>query len=385
MTVQSQVSKFIPYQYDIFAGLDVDKKSMAVTFINHNKWLNSLRLPHSSEHLLNYVRKHFPEQRVAFTYEAGPTGFGLYDDLMAEGYPCLVVAPSMVPMAPGQRVKTNRLDSKKLSESLRGGQLRSIHVPATNYRELRHLVQLRDTHVRELTATKCRIKALLLYQGMPFPAADGRWSARVLGQLLELPCSKAVRFKLDYLIGSLHFHFNSAAAVQKEIRHFCNNDPELKQSIILLTTIPGIGWIVATHLVARLGDWREIDNVRSIASFLGLVSSEHSTGEKENRGAITRTGDSRLRNKLIQSAWVTINKDPELRAFYRRVYQRHAKKVAARKAIVAVARKLTTRIYAVLKQQRPFVLRPDISTAPLTNEETACLRERLDAAQNDQP
>ena len=154
-----------------------------------------------------------------------------------------------------------------------------------------------------------------------------------------------------------------------------------------ISTMPArlIGWIVATHLVARLGDWREIDNVRSIASFLGLVSSEHSTGEKENRGAITRTGDSRLRNKLIQSAWVTINKDPELRAFYRRVYQRHAKKVAARKAIVAVARKLTTRIYAVLKQQRPFVLRPDISTAPLTDEETACLRERLDAAQNDQP
>lgn len=385
MTGPASVSTFVPRNYEIFSGLDVDKGSIAVTFSDHNGLLNSLRLPYSSEQLLNYVRKHFPQQRVAFVYEAGPTGFGLYDDITAEGHPCLVVAPSMVPTAPGNRVKTNRLDSRKLSQGLRAGDLRGIHVPARPYRELRHLVQLRDTHVRQLSATKCRIKSLLLYEGIAFPDPAGRWSGRVLHELHELACTEAVRFKLDHLIGTLHFHFNSAAAVQKQIRRCCQNDPELRHSITLLKSIPGIGWIVAAHLVARLGDWREIDNVRSIAGFLGLVSSEHSTGAKENRGPITRAGDSRLRNKLIQSAWTSIGKDPELRTFYRRIYQRHAKKVAARKAIVAVARKLTTRIYAVLKQQRSFVIRPDTSTAPLTAEETASLRERLDAAQNEQP
>jgi transposase len=382
MTVQAQ--KFVPRNYDIFGGLDVDKKSIAVIFTDHERLMQSLRMPYSSEQLLQYVRKHYPEQRVAFVYEAGPTGFGLYDDLVAGGYPCLVVAPSMVPTAPGQRVKTNRLDARKLSENLRGGQLRSIHVPAPCYRELRHLVQLRDTHVSQVTATKCRIKALLLYEGIAFPGS-GQWSARVLLELAALPCSEAVHFKLEHLIGTLHFHFNSAATVQKQIRRYCQNDLELRQSITLLMSLPGIGWIVAAHLVARLGDWREIDNVRSIAAFLGLVSSEHSTGDKENRGRITRSGDSRLRNKLIQSAWVTIAKDPELRAFYRRIYARHPKKVAARKAIVAVARKLTTRIYAVLKEQRPFVLRPDSTTAPLTAEETAGPRERLDGQQTEQP
>jgi transposase len=164
----------------------------------------------------------------------------------------------MVPTAPGQRVKTNRLDSKKLSVGLRGGQLQSIHVPSPVYRELRHLVQLRDTQMRQLTATKCRIKSLLLYQGMTFPAEDGKWSRRVLRKLELVACSGAVRFKLDQLIGTLQFHFHSAATVQKEIRRFCQNDPELRQSIRLLTSIPGIGWIVASHLVARLGDWREI-------------------------------------------------------------------------------------------------------------------------------
>lgn len=385
MTVQAKTSGFIPRDYDVFGGLDVDKKSMAVVFADHEGLMRALRLPYSSRSLLNYVRKHFPEQRVAFAYEAGPTGFGLHDDLVANDYTCLVAAPSMVPRAPGQRVKTNRLDGKNLAENLRGGQLRNIHVPSRTYRELRHLVQLRDTHVAQLTATKCRIKALLLYEGIAFPDPQEKWSARALRELEMLPCSEAVRFKLNDLIDTLQFHFNSAALAQKQIRRYCQNDPELQQSLRLLKSIPGIGWIVATHLVARLGDPREIKNGRQIAAFLGIVSSEHSTGDKENRGPITRTGDSRLRNKLIQSAWTTIKKDPQLQAFYQRIYQRNPTKVAARKAIVAVARKLTTRIYAVLKEQRPYVLRPDSSPAPLTAEETVGPRGRLDGAQNDQP
>src|SRR5207249_10349133 len=134
-----------PLRY--FWGLDVAKKNMAVTFTDHEALMRSLRLPYSSAHLLHYVRKHFPDRRVAFVYEAGPTGFGLHDELVTAGYRCLVVAPSMVPTAPGDKVKTNRLDSRKLSVQLRGGELRSIHVPALRYRELRHLVQLRDTQV----------------------------------------------------------------------------------------------------------------------------------------------------------------------------------------------------------------------------------------------
>ena len=382
----TQLLKIVPREYEVFGGLDVDHHSIVATFADHGKLMQSLRLPYSARQLLNYVGKHFPGQRVAFAYEAGPTGFGLYDELVANQHSCLVVAPPMVPQVAGRKVKTNRLDSRKLATSLRGGELQSIHVPSGKYRELRHLVQLRDSQVKQLTATKCRIKALLLYEGIAFPADEGKekqWSAKVIDELLELPCSESVRFKLNQLIGTLHFHFNSAAAAQKQIRYFCKNDAELQQSSAWLKSLPGIGEIVATHLVARLGDPTLITNVRQIAGFLGLVSSEHSTGDKQNRGEITRAGDSRLRNKLIQSAWVAIRQDPELREFYSRVYQRHPRKVAARKAIVAVARKLTMRIYAVLKEQRPFVFRA-VDEAPLTTEETAGHRERLDGQQNEQ-
>src|SRR5213593_3038171 len=117
MTVPAQVFKIIPRHYDIFGGLDVAKKNMAVTFTDHEALMRSLRLPYSSAHLLHYVRKHFPDRRVAFVYEAGPTGFGLRDELVSAGYRCLVVAPE-----------------------------------------------------------------------------SSQWSARVLSELLELPCSPAVRF-----------------------------------------------------------------------------------------------------------------------------------------------------------------------------------------------
>jgi transposase len=384
MTIQRHTFRFIARDYDVFAGLDVDKKSMSVVFTDHQGGMRALRMAGQASPLVNYVRKHFPAQRVAFAYEAGPTGFGLHDELVRQAYTCVVAAPSKVPRVPGERVKTNRLDSRKLAESLRGGQLQSIHVPTRAYRDLRHLVQLRDTHVRELTASKLRIKSLLLYEGIPFPEPSEKWTARARRELQTLPCSETVRFKLDDLLETLHFHFQAAARATKQIRQYCLQDAKLQQSIAVLLSLPGIGWIVASHLVARLGDPQQIKNGKQIAGFLGMVSSEHSTGEKENRGEITRSGDSRLRNKLIQSAWTAIKKDPELRAFYRRIYQRHPKKVAARKAIVAVARKMTTRIYVVLKEQRPYVVRPHSSIAPLTAEETVGPRDRLDTAQNDQ-
>jgi transposase len=363
---------FIPRDYDIFAGLDVDKRSISVTFADHQALLKSLRMPYSVEHLLNHVRKHFPHQRVAFAYEAGPTGYGLYDGLEAQAYRCLIASPSMIPKAPGQRVKTNRLDSRMIAENLRGGQLKGIHVPSGVYRELRHLTQLRDSFVSEMVGMKLRIKSLLLFEGMEFPPAPAasQWSFSVKARLRKLPCSVIVRFKLDQLLDSLEFHEKRIVKITQEIRRFCRQDPELSRSMSYLMSIPGIGWIVASQLLARIGDWRELKNIRELAGFVGLVPTENSTGERTDRGSITHSGDPRLRSKLIQGAWSAIRKDSELREFFRSVCRRHPRNLAARIAIVAVARKLTARIAVVLMQQRPYELREKVQSAPLTQEET---------------
>ena len=364
---------FIPWDYDVFAGLDVDKRSISVTFTDHQGFLKSLRMPHSAEHLLNHVRKHFPNQKVAFAYEAGPTGYGLYDGIVAQAYPCLIASPSMIPKAPGQRVKTNRLDSRQLSESLRGGQLKSIHVPSALYRELRHLTQLRDTFVSEMVGMKQRIKSLLLMEGIEFPPAPAgsQWSFMVKDKLRKLSCSLTVRFKLDQLLDSLEFNEKQVLKTITEIRRFCRHDPELSQCMKYLMTIPGIGWITASQLLARIGDWRELKNIRQLAGFLGLVPTEHSTGEKVDRGSITRTGDERLRSKLIQASWSAIRQDVELREFFRSLCRKHPREVASRVAIVAVARKLTVRISVVLMKQRAYQVRAKVHSAPLTQEETS--------------
>jgi transposase len=364
---------FIPRDYDVFAGLDVDKRSISVTFTDHQGLRKSLRMPYSAEHLVNHVRKHFPDQKVIFAYEAGPTGYGLYDGLVAQDFRCLIASPSMIPKAPGQRVKTNRLDSVGLSENLRGGQLKGIHVPSPLYRELRHLTQLRDTFVSEMVGMKQRIKSLLLMEGIEFPPAPAgsQWSFMVKNKLRKLPCSWTVRFKLDQWLDSLEFNEKQVLKTTREVRRFCQNDPELSQCIKYMMSVSGIGWIVASQLLARIGDWRELKNVRQLAGFLGLVPTEHSTGERTDRGSITRTGDERLRSKMVQASWSAIRKDAELRDFFRSVCHRHPRREGPRVAIVAVARKLSVRISVVLMQQRPYVVREKVHSAPLTQEETS--------------
>jgi len=363
---------FIPREYEVFAGLDVDKKSISVTFSDHQGLLKSMRMPYSVEHLVNHVRKHYGDKKVAFAYEAGPTGYGLYDGLVAQQYPCLIASPSMIPKAPGQRVKTNRLDSRGLSENLRGGQLKSIHVPTTLYRELRHLTQLRDVVVSEMVAMKQRIKSLLLMEGLEFPPAPpgSQWSFMVKDKLKKLPCSSVVRFKLDQLLDNLEFNEKQVLKSTREIRRFCQDDPELSQCTGYLKTLPGIGWIVASQMMARIGDWRQIKNIRQLPAFLGLVPTERSTGERTERGSITHSGDPRLRSKLIQASWSAIRQDGELREFFRTVARKHPRHLGPRIAIVAVAHKLSVWASVLLMKQRPFEVRQKIQSAPLTQEET---------------
>jgi len=349
-----------PLEYDVFIGLDVDKHSIAATMVDYHGHKKSIKMPNDSTALLNYTRKHFGNKRIAFAYEAGPTGYGLYDNLRAAGHTCLVVASSMVPIQRGSRVKTNRLDSDHLSQSMRGGQLNGIRVPTTIYRELRHLTQLRNMYVRQLSGTKCRIKAMFLMEGLSFPDAppNSHWSMRVVNELAQLSCSTVIRFKLDRLLETLTFHQQQALMTQRKIRQLCSDDQDLADSIQYLTSLPGIGWIVASNVLAHVGDWRQLHDVHELGAFFGLVPSEHSTGDRISKGSITQAGDPRLRSMIIEAAWSAIRQDQELAEFYHRVYQRHPRDRAARKAIVAVARKLTERMYCVLKERREYIKHP---------------------------
>lgn len=357
MTESKNVYTIAPLEFDIFFGLDVDKRSVSITILDHVYKIRSLTLPNKAEMIINYTKKHFLHKRVVFVYETGPTGYGLYDQLTQAGYPCLVVTPSMVPTQAGERVKTNRLDSVRLAQTLRGGELNGVRVPSRTYRDLRHLVHLYKIISKQSTSCKCRIKALLLVEGIAYPntCSTDHWSRNTIRKLQTMDCIPSVRFNLDMLLENLLYYRRQLLTIRKEIRHFCRSDSDLCDSIKFLLSLPGIGWVLSPIIMARIGDWRNLKNVKELAGFLGLTPCEQSTGDDVNKGSITRTGDAYLRNLLIEASWAAIRKDPELADFYHRIYNRHPRDRAPRKAIVAVARKLTTRIYAVLTQRRLYI------------------------------
>jgi transposase len=292
-------------------------------------------------------------------YEAGPTGFGLADALLTAGQSCMVVNPARVPTAKGQRVRTNRLDARKLAYQLRGGDLKGILVPSMIYRQLRELVTLRKMHMTESAKCKQRIKALFLRYGLPWPSAkpDGPWNQTLIDHLRTYACDPVLQFKLTCLLDQLTFSRTLALKAQQQLRQFVATEPELAASTQYTMSLPGIGWIVATYAVARLGDWRQLRTSDQTASFFGLAQTEDSTGDTSTRGSITKAGDPVMRSLLIEGAWTAIRLDPELAAFYRRIRDTHAKDKGSRIAIVAVARKLATRLHCVLKERRVYHLK----------------------------
>jgi len=349
---------YLPRDYEIFVGVDVGKKSFSFTVKDHNVMSKTKTIPSEPEQLYNYTMKRFSDRRVLFAYEAGPTGFHLYDYLSEKKQDCLVVSPLSIPKAPNQKVKNNGIDSRKIVEELKAGKLKSIHIPQGSYRELRHLVNLRENYVHNRKVAKQRIKSLLLHTNLwtCFKDTEQNWSANYIRELEKLPCTNAVRQRLDMLLMDLDYARKQTLSILRQLRTFIKTHKEIEQNMEYLVSIPGIGFITAVTILGRIGNPRNLRNVRELAAFVGLVPTENSTGEDVNRGSITHLGNRTLRSLLIEAAWAAIRKDRELSQFYFRVKKRHHIKIGARKAIVAVARKLTQRIYCVLKERREYII-----------------------------
>lgn len=345
--------------YDLFFGLDVDKSSISVSVRDRDRLAKSVKMPYDARNLLSFVEKHYAGARVIFAYEAGPTGFGLYDAIVSAGRDCLVVSPGSVPSAPNRRVKTNRLDSNKLAELLSGRQLRGIRVPPQSIRQLRSLVHLRCTYMQDIRAYKCRVKAELLKDGIEFPKAPkgSQWSRAVFQALRNLDCEAVISYKIASMLDHIEHLSRQMSLVEVALKSHVSGDRDLKACVQYLMSCPGVGWRIACYALARIGDWRCLGSSKESGAFFGLVPTESSTGDRTERGSITKCGDPRLRSMLIQGAWAAIRKDEELKAFYDRICASHSRKVAARVAIVAVARKLAERMHCVLKEQREYEAR----------------------------
>lgn len=356
--------QIMPRKYEKFIGLDVDKKNISVTVLNWKGIEARMTVPNKPESFVRYMQKKYDGVKIAFVYEAGPTGYGLFDALYNRGYDCLVTAPALVPQAPNQkRVKTNRLDSDRLATRLRGGELQGIRVPSPLYRDLRHYARRYFQLTTQCIRVKQRIKALLLMEGTEFPAKTGRYTKDVLQALAGILGREAVKSLICSHVKELESILTMRKALLKEVRHFIRSHEDLKRNMGFLCSLPGVGRKIAFLTLARIGDWRLISNVDEVPSFLGLCSSEHSTGDRVRRGGITRTGDRQVRSMLIESAWIAIRRDKELQEFYQRLGHEGKPGENKRKALTAVTRKLAERMGTVLKGQRNYVIREEICRA----------------------
>jgi transposase len=240
-------------------------------------------------------------ETLHFRYEAGPTGYGLYRQIESMGHECVVVAPSMIPRKPGDRVKTNRRDSRMLARLHRAGELTAVWVPDETQDAVRDLVRTRAAAVEDCRR-KRHVATFLLRHGRIFEGKT-TWKGRHLRWLdIQNIVHPAQRLAYQEILNGVRAgvdRIDRLDAMLMEIIPAWTMAPV----VAAFQAVRGVGFTNAATLVAEAGDIRRFDNPRQLMAFLGLVPSERSTGETRRQGRITKAGSSRARKALIEAAW----------------------------------------------------------------------------------
>lgn len=241
-------------------------------------------------------------ERVHFCYEAGPTGYGLYRLITSLGYPCMVVAPSLIPRKPGDRIKTNRRDAVGLARLLRAGELTAVWVPDEGHEAMRDLVRARAAAVETLRVHRQQVSAFMLKHGRVFPRKKG-WTMRYLRWLQEQHFEHpAHQIALQEMVEAVRTSKERVDRLEAVIAEFVPKW-SLAPIVRALQTLRGVELIVAVTFATEIGDPRRFESPRQLMGYLGLVPSERSTGDTVQRSGITKAGNSRVRHMLIESAW----------------------------------------------------------------------------------
>lgn len=290
----------------LYVGLDTGKNSIDVAIAEPlpggevRYWG---RIPNEAAALDRLVKQlQKGGRRLQFCYEAGPCGYGIYRRLNAKpGVSCQVVAPSMMPRRPGDRVKTNRRDAQTLVKLLRAEELTWSWVPDEAHEAMRDLVRTRGTAVQSLTRCRQHIGSFLLrqeirYAGKPWTKKHRAWLGR-----LEF-AAPAHRLMFGEMLGELDQAQARLARLEDHIRELVAGW-SLGWLVDALQALRGYRLINAVTLVAEIGDPRRFQSPRDLMGYLGMVPSEHSTGDKVRRGKLTKTGNRRARRVLIEAAW----------------------------------------------------------------------------------
>jgi transposase len=332
----------------LFMGIDVHELTYSVSLFFEGEELLNQTYPSDVKHLRRLLDK-YSGWKILAVYEAGAFGYSLYDWLKKQDVEVIVTPPSKMPVAPGERVKTDKRDARRLAQLLSGNLLKSVTVPDRQKREDRELLRTREQLVNERRRIFSQIQGKLRFHGLKI---RNRAVITRKGRALILEASgvsKSLRRAFELMLDAYDDCSKRLLAVRKDI--LALSETETYQcGVKLLMNIPGIGLITALSFLLEMPDMRSFENNERVGSYLGLTCSEYSSGESQHQGRITRCGNSRMRSLLVQCAWKSIAGDPALERFYERLKRRRGGK----RAIVAVARKLSGRMRTVLIKSEPY-------------------------------
>lgn len=353
--MQEKISKKTFEGQSIYVGIDVHKKDWKVTIMNSELSLKTLSFVPEAEKLGAYLTNHFPGATYYSAYEAGFSGFWLHKELTKLGINSIVVNPADIPTTDKERKQKEDLrDSRKIAHSLRSGQLKSIHIPNDEVLHDRMLLRTRHALVKDLNRSRNRIKSMLFFLGINLPDRFSKpgstWSKPFIKWLEELSFDyPAAKSGLDAHLNQVHNLRNNVLKATRQINELAKSN-RYQENVCLLISMPGVGMLTAMMLLTELEDIGRFKSFEELCSFVGLVPSTSSSGEKDINNGITPRRNGRLRSALIESAWVAIRNDPALLTSY----QNLTKRMPGNRAIVRIAKKLLRRLTFVLRKKSGY-------------------------------
>jgi transposase len=295
-------------------------------------------------------------ERLTFCYEAGPTGYGLHRQIEGLGYECIVVAPSLIPKRPGDKVKTNRRDAVSLAKLLRANELTAVWVPDRGHEAMRDMTRARETAMLDLRSKRQQASAFLLRQGRAYPEGKKTWTKAhmswLASQKFEYPEQRLV---FEEMLLAMRQAQERLERLEQAIRAAVP-DWSLAEVVTALMAMRGMDLISAATFMAEIGDLSRFRTPSELMSYLGLVPSEGSTGDTIKRGPITKAGNQRARRMLVECSW-SYQHPP-------RVGRAKQQKVdAAPAAVREIAWKAQCRLY---RRYRALVRRGKLKTVAIT-------------------
>jgi len=322
----------------VHVGIDVHKKTYAVTCICDGIVVKRATIKANPEVLVEFLKKHFQRAALKSAYEAGFSGFILHRYLIKNGIENSVVHPASIEISARDRVKTDKRDSLKIATQLASGRLKGIYIPSEEREAYRSVTRLRETLMKDKKRVGNQLKSFLYLQGL-ITDEEEKISKRWIKKVMETQCHPDIL----YCIQSYAKQWLLLGEKVREVEKHLEEQAKLDQPLDLIyQSAPGIGPKHARALSNELETMKQFHNEKGLFSFTGLTPSEYSSGEHKRQGHISRQGRPLLRKILIQAAWVAIKKDVSLKVIFERI----AKQAGRKRAIVAIARRLIGRILA---------------------------------------